>query len=94
MKERILREKINAASKAAFDRDARIHEKPVSKRELEAREKRRAIPVLQNNLTPDGPVVQAVNEASHSENERRIHFIRKRLDRQKDKARNDFTRSR
>ncbi len=94
MKDRILREKMNAASKAAFDWDARIHEKPVSKLELEAREKRRAIPALQNNLTPDGSVAQAVNTAKQSENECRIHVIRKRLDRQKGKARNDFTRSR
>ncbi|MDF2368868.1 hypothetical protein [Sneathiella sp.] len=94
MKDRDLRARMNAATKAAFDRDARIHEKPVSKLELKAREKRRATPASQNNLTPDGFDVQAVNEAVESENERRIHIIQKRLNRQKDKARNDFTRSR
>ncbi len=36
MNDRELREKVNAASKASFDRDARIHEKPVSKAELKA----------------------------------------------------------
>ena len=87
-----IREQYNAARKDAVDRDARIHAQPVSKKEQVAREKLRAKPQLEQTLTPTGAVVQEVNKAVESENERRIHFIKQRLNRQRGVLKPDFDR--
>jgi len=94
MNEADLRKRMNAASKAATDRDARIHEKPVSKIEQEAREEQRETPKVVNVHTPSGTVVQEVHTEVAAENERRINFIKKRLERQKNIPTRDFKRSR
>ena len=93
MNEADLRKRMNAASKAATDLDARIHEKPVSKIEQEAREKRRSKPKLVNVHTPSGTIPQEVHTSVEAENERRINFIKKRLERQKNIPTRDFRRT-
>lgn len=75
-------------------RDQRIHKEPVTKAELEAREKLRAKPKLEHTLEIDGSVKRSVDERAHSENERRMHFIKKRMQRVDGKARAHFDRSR
>lgn len=74
----------------AFERDCRIHQTPVSKAELEARKKLRALPKLVHEPSPDGGVGREVDHSEHSENERRIHFLQKRLGRIAGKAREAF----
>lgn len=74
----------------AFKRDRRIHQTPVSKAELEAREKLRSLPRVVHELTPDGMGGHEVDQAAQSENERRIHFLQKRLGRIAGKAREAF----
>ncbi len=63
----------------AFERDRRIHQTPVSQIELEARKKLRALPKLVLEPTPDGRVNRSDNTSERAENERRIHFLEKRL---------------
>ncbi len=94
MNETDLRARMNAASKAATDRDARIHEKPVSKAEKEYREDLRSKPKLVNVHTPSGTIQQEVHTSVEAENERRINFIKKRLERQKNIPTREFRRSR
>lgn len=94
MKETGLTKQYKDAQKKAYERDARIHQAPVSKMELEALLQRRKVPVKTHNLTPDGATQQNVNHEINSENERRINYVQKRLDRQRNKLTRDFSRSR
>lgn len=75
-------------------RDDRIHQKPVTKAEREAREKLRAKPKLEHTLEIDGSVKRAVDNRAHAENERRLNFINKRMRKVDGKARTHFDRSR
>lgn len=75
-------------------RDDRIHTTPVSKAEREAREKLRAKPKLEHTMEIDGSIKRSIDERAHSENERRMHFIKKRMQRVDGKARTHFDRSR
>lgn len=94
MKETDLTKQYKDAQKSAFERDARIHQSPVSKMELDALLQRRKVPVKTHDLTPGGATQQNVNHEINSENERRINQIQKRLNRQKYKLTRDFSRSR
>jgi len=82
------------ASKEAFERDARITRTPVTKKELEARKKQRDKPVFTSHLEPDGSIKQQVDTRVEAENERRINFINKRLERMNNRAKRDFHYSR
>lgn len=82
------------ATKAAFERDARVHKAPVTKKEMKAREEQRSTPVLTHHLQPDGSIQQEVNTQVEAENEQRIGFIRKRLERMNSIAKRDFNHSR
>ncbi|MDG1288086.1 MAG: hypothetical protein P8P30_11095 [Rickettsiales bacterium] len=66
----------------------------MTKGEKELREKQRTTPVFTENLEPDGSVTRAVNLKAEAENERRIGFIKKRLERMKNLAKRDFHYSR
>ena len=83
-----------AARKEAHARDARIHQTPVSKSERDARIAARAKPVIEQHLTPGGAVERTVRQKLDAENERRINFIEKRLERQKGKAQGRFNMAR
>ena len=82
------------AVKEAVEQDQRVHKTPVTKREQEAREADRHNPAMERHFTPDGSVVQTVNLKVEAENEKRINFIKKRLERKKNLARRDFQRAR
>lgn len=85
---------VQQATKEAFERDARITRTPVTKKELTAREHQRNRPVFTSHLEPDGSIKQSIDTRVESENERRINFINKRLDRMNNRAKRDFHRSR
>lgn len=82
------------SSKAAFERESKIVQNPVSKREMEALIAMRDRPNLEYNLRPDGQIEQTVNQRMQADNERRIGFIRKRLSQMEGRATRDFERSR
>ena len=82
------------ARREAFERDRRIHQRPVSKREQEALEKQRATPRVALEPSPDGATKRAIDGAVRAESERRIFEIKRRLERQRGRARGDFDRSR
>lgn len=81
-------------SKEAFDRDVRIHQSPVTKKEMELRIEQRGRPVFTYHLQPDGSTRQEINTQIEAENERRIGFIRERLSRMEGRATRDFERPR
>ena len=82
------------ASKAAFEREAKLRQIPVTKAEMEARIAQRGRPAFIYHLTPDGYTKQTVDTKSEANNERRIGFIRERLSRMEGWAKHDFERSR
>jgi hypothetical protein len=81
-------------SKEIFDRDARIHQSPVTKKEMELRIQQRSRPTFTYHLQPDGSTRQEINTQVEAENERRIGFIRHRLERMEGRPTRDFERSR
>lgn len=83
-----------AGRKDAHARDARIHQTPVSKSERDARVAVRAKPVIEQHLTPGGTIERTVRQNLDAENERRINFIEKRLERQKGNAQARFNMAR
>ena len=94
MKDTDLKKQYNEAQKTAFERDARIHQAPVTKRELDARIKYREKLNLVLDFTPDGTTQQTVHHEINSENEQRINRLEERLNRQKGQAKDAFSRSR
>lgn len=82
------------SSKAAFERENKLQETPVTKAEMDQCIAQRARPMYTRDLTPDGCTKQAVDKKSEADNERRIGFIRKRLSRMEGQATRDFERSR
>lgn len=82
------------ATREAFEREMRIRRTPVSSKEMEKRIEQRARPALTSHLEPDGSTRQAVDTSVEAENERRIGFIRERLDRVNNKPKRDLHRSR
>lgn len=80
------------SDREAFERDRRIHETPVSKIELKARKKLRALPKVVLEPTPDGTIGSSTHTREHSENERRIHFLEKRLGRVVGQAMDQFNK--
>lgn len=82
-----------AAMREAFARERRITSTPVSRAERDARIAARKQPRSEAHLTPGGHVEQTVYQLLDAENERRIHFIAKRLARMNGKVRADFDRS-
>lgn len=83
-----------AMDREAFERHRRIHQTPVSTKELNARKKLRALPKLVLVPTPNGGISQALNNRVQSENERRIHFLEKRLGRIEGQAKKEFDKKR
>ncbi len=83
-----------AAFRAALNREYRRTAKPVTKTELEAREKARTTATPALHLRPGGAVQREVDAAEHAQNERRIGFLKDRLGRQKGIAQRDFRRAR
>ncbi len=81
-------------SKAAFERETKIRETPVTKAEMDERIAQRARPTFTYDLNPSGYTKQTVDTKSEAENERRIGFIRERLSRMDGRATRDFERSR
>ncbi len=67
---------------------------PVSDLERDTLEKFRATPVLEAVLKPKGEVAVEVVRDVEAQREARIGYITKRLDAQKSRARDGFTRSR
>ena len=86
-------QKLSGASKDAYERNNTIHKTPVTRKELDERIKQRARPVFEYHLRPDGSTEREINSRIEADNERRIHFIQKRLNRMQDKVRQDFNRS-
>ncbi len=82
------------AKREAFKVDRRVHQTPVTRDELDARKEARATPKTVMQLAPGGAVKQMVDSRVEAENERRIHFIQKRLNRVHGKAREAFDKER
>ncbi len=80
------------SSKAAFERENEIRQSPVSKGEMEALIALRSQPKLEYNLRPDGQIEQTINQRMQVDNERRIGYIRERLNRMEGRAKDDFER--
>lgn len=70
-----------------------IAKSPVSRAERETLERFRATPVLETVLAPTGEVAVEVVRDVEAKREARIGYITKRLDNQKSRARDGFTRS-
>jgi len=81
------------AKQVRHDHDT-IHAEPVTRKEMDDRMAQRQRPQPAPALTPEGGLPQIINPREHSLNERRIGFIRNRLNRHAGKARDDFDRSR
>jgi len=71
-----------------------IHSEPVTLKEINDRMALRHKPQTAPTLTPDGGLPPPTSMREQSMNERRIGFIRNRLNRFSGKARDDFDRSR
>lgn len=82
------------ATRETFEREMRIRRTPVSSEEMEKRIEQRGKPAVKFHLQPDGSTRQEVDTSVEAENERRIGFIRERLDRVNNKSKRDFHRSR
>jgi len=80
-------------SREAFERDARIHKKPVSRLQINNMKAQRQKPGVQSRLIPKGPGAAPSRNAQDAERERKIHFQEKRLGRQQGIAKQDFKRS-
>jgi len=85
---------ILAGVKEAVERDIRTSKLPVTKEELNRREKERSKPVFRFDLQPDGSMTQTVNTQVEKENEQRISFIKSRLERRQSTLKRDFDKSR
>lgn len=69
------------------------HLTPVSKAEMEALKEQLARPQLRLELTPEGPVIQAVHAEQNQQIIERINHIRDRLAEKRNQARDDFNRA-
>ena len=82
------------SAREALEREHRLTRMPVSTQERDALLARRAQPRQELHLTPNGAVVQTVNQSLDADNERRIGFITKRLEGRTGVSRDDFRRAR
>ena len=89
-----MNDKWNKSLKDAYERDKRIHEKPVSKQERDSLQKKLQNPKYTYHLEPDGSTRREVDHKQSSEHARRINHIDKRLNRVKNKPKRDFERCR
>jgi len=89
-----LKEQYERHGKPSWRDHAEIHSKPVTLKEMNDRMALRHKPQTAPALTPDGGLPPPTSMREQSMNERRIGFIRNRLNRVSGKARDDFDRSR
>lgn len=80
--------------RAAFARDRKRTQQPVSRQEMDTRKAERARPAAGLHHTPGGTTEQSVHTALEAARETRIGFITKRLHRQQSQARDGFNRTR
>lgn len=73
--------------------DTNITRSPVSKLEKDALEKQRETLIPAPSLTPGGMREQTVNQQVSAEREARIAYIKERLNKQQNRARDDFNRN-
>ena len=82
------------STREVFEREMRIRRIPVSREEMEKRIEQRGKPAMSFHLQPDGATKWEVDTRVEAENERRINFINKRLERMNNRAKRDFHYSR